>query len=100
MKSSKLNKIIASFLASFACFSIGYGGWNIHAEKSYSVGEKGDNPVAYIKNGTSKTYYLKLEDAVKVANNSDSKKVQSMYGLFQIRIIQLLVHSRLMNTLS
>ena len=74
MKSSKLNKIIASFLTLFACFSIGYGSWNIHAEKSYSVGEKGDNPVAYIKNGTSKTYYLKLEDAVEVANNSDSKK--------------------------
>lgn len=55
MKSSKLNKIIASFLTLFACFSIGYGSWNIHAEKSYSVGEKGDNPVAYIKNGTSKT---------------------------------------------
>lgn len=73
MSSSKLNKIIASFLTLFACFSIGYGSWNIHAEKSYSVGEKGDNPVAYIKNGTSKTYYLKLEKAVEVANNSDSK---------------------------
>lgn len=74
MRSSKLNKIIASFLTLFACFSIGYGSWNIHAEKSYSVGEKGDNPVAYIKNGTSKTYYLKLEDAVEAANNNDSKK--------------------------
>lgn len=74
MKSSKLNKIIASFLTLFACFSIGYGSWNIHAEKSYSVGEKGDNPVAYIKNGTSKTYYLKLEKAVEAANKSDSKK--------------------------
>ncbi len=73
MKSSKLNKIIVSFLTLFACFSIGYGSWNIHAEKSYSVGEKGDNPVAYIKNGTSKTYYLKLEDAVAAANKIDSK---------------------------
>lgn len=74
MKSSKLNKIIASFLTLFACFSIGYGSWNIHAEKSYSVGEKGDNPVAYIKNGTKKTYYIELEKAVEAANNSDSKK--------------------------
>ena len=74
MRSSKLSKIIASFLTLFACFSIGYGSWNIHAEKSYSVGEKGDNPVAYIKNGTSKTYYIKLEKAVEAANNSDSKK--------------------------
>lgn len=74
MRISKLNKIIASFLTLFACFSIGYGSWNIHAEKSYSVGEKGDNPVAYIKNGISKTYYIKLEKAVEAANNSDSKK--------------------------
>lgn len=73
MRISKLNKIIASFLTLFACFSIGYGSWNIHAEKSYSVGEKGDNPVAYIKNGTNKTYYIKLEKAVEAANNSDSK---------------------------
>lgn len=73
MKSSRLSKIIASFLTLFACFSIGYGSWNIHAEKSYSVGEKGDNPVAYIKNGTNKTYYIKLEKAVEAANNSDSK---------------------------
>lgn len=50
MKSSKLNKIIASFLASFACFSIGYGGWNIHAEKSYNqIGQKGEDPVAYLE---------------------------------------------------
>lgn len=70
MKSSKLNKIIASFLASFACFSIGYGGWNIHAEKSYNqIGQKGEDPVAYFEKTENKKivkhYFTTIEAAGK-----------------------------------
>lgn len=76
MKSSKLNKIIASFLTLFACFSIGYGSWNIHAEKSYSVGEKGDKPVAYFEKTenkkTVKHYFTTIEAACETAGNDAS----------------------------
>ena len=70
MKSSKLNKIIASFLAPFACFSIGYGGWNIHAEKSYNqIGQKGEDPVAYFEKTENKKivkhYFTTIEAAGK-----------------------------------
>ncbi len=77
MKSSKLNKIIASFLTLFACFSIGYGGWNIHAEKSYNqIGQKGEKPVAYFEKTenkkTVKHYFTTIEAACETAGNDAS----------------------------
>lgn len=76
MKFSKLNKIMASFLTLFACFSIGYGAWNIHAEKSYSVGEKGDKPVAYFEKTEDKKivkhYFTTIEAACETAGKDDS----------------------------
>lgn len=76
MRISKLNKIIASFLTLFACFSIGYGSWNIHAEKSYSVGEKGDKPIAYFEKTEDKKivkhYFTTIEAACETAGKDDS----------------------------
>lgn len=92
MKSSKLNKIIASFLASFACFSIGYGGWNIHVEKSYNqIGQKGEDPVAYFEKTENKKivkhYFTTIEAAGK---DTSSNTILLSLGL----ILQSLILAR------
>ena len=76
MKSSKLNKSIASCLTLFACFYIGDGSCKINAEKAYSVGEKGDKPVAYFEKTEDKKivkhYFTTIEAACETAGKDTS----------------------------
>lgn len=76
MNSSRLSKIITPFLVLFACFSIGYGSWDIHAEKSYAVGEKGADPIAYfektVNKKTVKHYFTTIEAACETAGKDAS----------------------------
>ena len=77
MKSSRLSKTIVPFLILFACFSIGYGSWNIHAENSFNqIGQKGADPVAYFEKTedkkTVKHYFTTIEAACETAGNDPS----------------------------
>lgn len=74
-KTPRISKYIIPLLLLSTCFSIGFSRWKIYSENSYidtEIGTKGDDAVAYIKDGSSKTYYTSLEKAIDVANSKTS----------------------------